>query len=217
MVGLAGGPGRALGQTGGFIATESKRAVQINLYPAAEITLPEHGLRLVMTGDFPRMTRARIRVECEKPASFSLALRIPPWATSMQVKCDGVPVDQPKTGRRVVLTRRWKGATLLDLELGGGLRTARWPAGGAKRVALFDGPLCLGLSSAAVDVDLPWAVLVDASGQPVLDPQGRPQAGDPSGHKTSAFAPVGTAWLTPDVQNPARKRVLFQTKTDTKS
>lgn len=206
----------ALGQVGRFIVTESENTVQINLYTAAEITLPERGLRLEMRSDFPRMTKATIRVECQQPTQFSLALRIPPWAASMQVKCAGRAVEQSRTGRRIVLGRTWQGTALLDVELGGSLRTVPWPAQEPKGVAVFDGPLCLGLSSSAVDVDLPWAVRVDTSGKLVLDGQGRPQASEPSGRTTNAFAPISGPWLTPDVQNPARKRVLFQTRSKNK-
>jgi hypothetical protein len=81
-------------------------------------------------------------------------------------------------------------------------------------VALFDGPLCLGLSSETADVNLPWAVLVDAAGQPVLNNEGRPQVIEPSGRTVKTLEPIGARWLTPDVRNPARKCVLFQTKID---
>ena len=86
----------ALGQVGRFIVTQSADTVSVNLYPSAEIELPERGVRLQITSDFPRMTKARIRVECERPQSFTLALRIPPWARSMKVKQDGNDVFFPR-------------------------------------------------------------------------------------------------------------------------
>jgi hypothetical protein len=86
------------------------------------------------------------------------------------------------------------------------------PSRTGQAAAVFDGPFCLGVSSATVDVDLPWAVLVDASDKLVLDGQHRPQAREPSGCTVNAFAAIGESWLTPDVRNPARKRFLFQTR-----
>jgi DUF1680 family protein len=202
----------ALGQVGGFIATQSGDTVRLNLYPSAEIKLPARGARLEISSDFPRMTKAQIRVVCEKPQTFSLALRIPPWAGSMKVTCEGKPVKAPPAGRRVVLSRTWRGATLVDIEFGGGLRVVPWPDSGAKTAALFDGPLCLGLSSDSADVDLPWTVLVNTSGQLVLGNDGRPQVTEPSGRISSALVPIGANWLSPEVKNPARNRVLFQTQ-----
>lgn len=200
----------SLGQAGRFIVTQSNATVQINLYPAAEIALPERGLRLEIASDFPRMTKARIRVQSEKPQSLSLALRIPPWTRTMKVKCDGRPVAQPKAGRRVLLSRTWRVSTTIDIEFMAGPRVVPWPVKEPKGVALFAGPLCLGLSSETADVNLPWTLLVDGANQPVLDGAGRPQVTEPSGRTVNTLEPIGAKWLTPDVKNPARRRVLFK-------
>ena len=202
----------ALGQVGRFVVTQSDDTARINLYPSVEVVLPDRGLRVEISSDFPRLTNARIRVECQKAGTHSLALRIPPWARSMKVKCNGLDVEQPKAGRRVLLSRTWQASTTIDVEFVAGLRVVSWPAKAPQGVAVFDGPLCLGLSSEAADVNLPWAVLVDATGQPVLDSEGRPQVIEPSGRTVKTLEPIGAGWLTPDVKNPARKRVLFQTK-----
>ena len=47
-----------LGQVGRFIVTQSPDTISVNLYPSAEITLPNRGVRLQITSDFPRMTKA---------------------------------------------------------------------------------------------------------------------------------------------------------------
>jgi hypothetical protein len=202
----------ALGQVGRFIATQFGDTVRINLYPSADICLPERGVRLDITGDFPRMTNVQIRVECEKPRSLSLSLRIPEWASAINVKCNGVKIETPRRGRRMLLSRTWNASNVIDLEFAGGLRAVAWPAAEPKGIAVFDGPLCLGLSSEQADVDLPWAVPVDGSGRLSLDSAGRPQVIEPSGRTLAVLEPVGANWLTPDVKNPARKRILFQKK-----
>lgn len=205
----------ALGQVGRFVVTQSDSAVWVNLYPAAEIALPERGLRLEISADFPRLTRAQIRLQSEKPQFFSLALRIPPWARAMKVKCDGLEVEHPDGGRRVLISRTWKTSTTIDIELVTGLRVVSWPAKEPKGVAVFDGPLCLGLSSEVADVTLPWAVLVDGANQPIPDGGGRAQVAEASGRTLKTLEPIGARWLTPEVKNPARKRVLFQTQPGT--
>ena len=100
----------------------------------------------------------------------------------------------------------------LPIEFETEIRTVPWPAGQPQGVALFDGPLCLGLSSETADVDLPWAVLTDASGSPRLDSEGRPQVMEPSGRMKKALEPVSAHWLVPHVKDPIRRRVLFQRK-----
>ena len=91
------------------------------------------------------------------------------------------------------------------------LRAVPWPAKEPKGTAVLSGPLCLGLSSADADVDMPWAVRVDAAGRPLADETGCVLVADPSG-QTKALKSLGVGWLTPDVKDPARKRILFQTK-----
>jgi rhamnogalacturonyl hydrolase YesR len=199
----------ALGQLGQFIVTQSDDTISVNLYPSAEIVLPERGVRLDVSCDFPKMTRVRIRVACEKRQSFTLALRIPPWARSMRVQHDGLEVQLPEKGRRVLLSGKWEGMTTVDVQFANEIRTVRWPVKKPEGVAVFDGPLCLGLSGSTANVDLPWAVPVDAAGRPVLD-HGRPQVVDPSGHTTKPLQAINSRWLAPDVKAPARWRILFQ-------
>ena len=184
--------------------TQSPDTVSVNLYPSAEITIPERGVRLQITSDFPRMTKARIRVECEKPQTFTLALRVPPWAQSMVMRSAGGGTNMSDTNRRALLLRSWKGVSTVDVEFVTKVRTVPWPLKNPKGVAVFDGPLCLGLSSSDAKIDLPWAVQVDASG--------RPQAIEPSSHTTKPLKPINAQWLTPDEKDPARWRILFQTE-----
>jgi DUF1680 family protein len=203
----------ALGQLSQYVVTQSGDMIDVNLYPTAEIKIPERGLRLEISSDFPRMTKACIRVECEKPQTFTLALRVPPWNNAMIGKCNGVAIEPIPAGRRAnFLLREWKGTTNIEIEFKSAVRTVSWPVKNPKGVAVFDGPLCYGLSSNTANVDLPWAVLVDAAARPVLDSEGRPQAIDPASRKVCVLEPINAAWLTPDVKNPARRRILFQTQ-----
>ncbi len=202
----------ALGQVGRFIVTESDDTVFVNLYPSATIALPQRGVRLEMTSDFPRMNSVKIRVLSEKPQSFALALRMPPWASEMRVKCNNTDVEKSTTEGTLYLKCTWEGSTTIDIEFVTGLRTVPWPKNQPKGVALFDGPLCLGLSAKTADVELPWTLMVDASGQPCLDDQGRFQITEPGGRTICNLEPIGAGWLEPDVKDPIRRRVLFETK-----
>lgn len=204
----------ALTQLGRFILTRSEDTVSVNLYPSATIQLPEREMCLEISSDFPRMNKVRIRLLCPKPQTFTLALRVPPWAKDMQVLCNGTAVEKPESGSPMRLTRTWKNQTIIDIVFTTELKTVPWPAEQPQGVGLFDGPLCLGLSGETADLDLPWAVLVDDSGRPVPDSQGRPQVTEPSGRTLNALEPISAHWLIPDVRNPVRKRVLFRIKED---
>jgi DUF1680 family protein len=202
----------AMGQLSRYVVTETGDTISVNLYPTAQIVIPNRGVRLDISGDFPRMTKAHIRVVCETPQTFALALRIPPWADSMTVECNGAAVETPKNSRRVLISRQWSGAAEVATEFAHKVRTVPWPARNPKGAAIFDGPLCFGLASDKANVDLPWTVLVDAAGRPTLDKDGRPQAIELSAGTPVALAPVSSRWLTPEAKDPARQRIMFQTQ-----
>jgi hypothetical protein len=207
----------ALGQVARFIVTQSAGTVSVNLYPSAEITLPDHGVRLQISSDFPRMTKVRIRVECEKPQKFTLALRTPEWASSLDVFADKVVLDDLDTASsarnpRLRLSREWKGTTDVDIKFPAKVCVVPRFWRNTKDVTVVDGPLCLGLSSSEADIDLPWAVKLDAAGKPALDAAGRPQVVDPTGKTTKPLEPINSKWLTPDEKDPARWRILFRRK-----
>jgi DUF1680 family protein len=202
----------ALGQAGRFIVTESDDTVYVNLYPEAVVTLPGKGARLEISSDFPRLTKVRVRVICSPRREFALALRIPVWAEAAEVTCGGVLVTKAQTGTRLIIKRRWSGETDVDIEFRAGVRLVPWPPGKPSGSGVFDGPLCLGLPADAADLNASWALLVDDSGRPRLDAQGRPQVADPSGLLTHALEPISARWLLPDAKDPTRRRILFSTR-----
>ncbi len=120
---------------------------------------------------------------------------------------------------RIVIDRRWRSGDRIDIAFSGGLRLVPWPAtkpgspnggaSGADLFAVFDGPLCLAISSAESDVDAFDRILVDGGGKLLLSPDGKPQAVAPNGAVTTAFRPIADDWLSPDVKNPHRLRILF--------
>ncbi len=200
----------ALGQVGRYIVTRSPGTVSVNLYAPARITLPESEVRLEMTGDFPRLKRVRIRVVAPGPERFTLALRVPPWAEGMRVTCDGTEVAGPGPGEPFRIERTWRGVTTVDLEIVSGLHLVGVPGSASPGIALFDGPLCLGLAGPAEDLAAEWAVLLDEAGRVRLDGQGRPLVIEPSGGTVRALEPIDAGWLEPDVNDPVPRRIVFR-------
>jgi hypothetical protein len=203
----------ALGQAGRFVVTENADTVFVNLYADAAVALPDKGVRLEISGDFPRSSKIRIRVAAgPEKRTFALALRIPAWVDAAEVVCAGELVKAPEQGERVLIRRAWKGETDVEIEFRSRVRLVPWPQEKPVGVGIFDGPICLGLPADAGDVSLPWSVLADASGHPLLDAAGRPIVLDPSGLAISPLEPVSARWLLPDIKDPIRRRVLFSTK-----
>jgi hypothetical protein len=201
-----------LGQSGRFIVTRRGGAVEINLFAAADVELPDLGARLEIRSDFPAMRAAAVSVRCDRPTEFEIRLRRPAWAHGIIMKLNGREVTTGQSGERVTLARTWKSGDKVELTFNSGLRLVPWPAAGSNTSAVFDGPLCLGLSSADADIDNFDALLVDSQGNLVLSPDGKPQAVGKDGQTLSRLRPIGEDWQSPNVMNPNRLRVLFNLK-----
>ena len=201
-----------LGQAGRYIITRQGNAAEVNLFAAADVGLPDIGTRLEIRSDFPAMKAAVITVRCDRPAKFELRLRRPAWAEGISVKVNGKEVEAGPPGSRITMERTWKSGDKVEMTFRSGLRLVPWPAAGSDRAAVFDGPLCLGLSSAAADVDAYDSLLVDAQANLVLAADGQPQVIGNDGQIICRLRPICEDWQSPDVANPNRLRVLFLLK-----
>jgi len=200
----------ALGELGRFIVTESGEAVEVNLYPQAGVSLPKRRIRLEIGSDFPQMSRATVTVHCDRPTHFPLSLRIPAWAETATASGDGVRGRHAKPGERLVIDREWHSGDSVELRFGVEPRLVPWPSRAAGTAGVFAGPLCLALSSADANVDELDRVRVDAAGRPIRDAAGRVMAEDATGTRHAALAPLERDWLSPDVKDPHRLRILFR-------
>jgi len=171
-----------LGQAGRFIITENKDTLYVNLYPSAVIEIPGKSSHLAMTGDFPRMSQVTLKLNTDKPVRYDLALRKPSWAGSMEIRINNEKISPREQGGYLHISRRWKGTTEIGIRFVSGHREVPWPAANPAWVALYDGPLCLGLPADSSSSDVCW----------------------------SGLQPVGSGWLTHQVQEPAKKRILFK-------
>lgn len=202
----------ALGQAGRFVATRAGTTLFVNLYPDAELDLPESGARLSITGDFPRMSRASIRIWCAGRTELTLALRNHSGSDGLTAAVGGRTFELPASGGRVLIRRSWESGDTVDLRFKNRVRLVPVPGRGPDRVAIFDGPLCLGLPDSSADVDASWDALAGPNGLPALDGAGRPLVAGPGGTRTASLVPVAGDWLSPDVNNPRRRRVVFGTR-----
>jgi hypothetical protein len=200
----------ALGRAAQHIVTRDGEAVEVNLYPAAAIDLPDLAASIVIASDYPRMRSAAITVRPSRPTRFPLRLRVPRWAEGVEARLNGGEAGAVRSGSRLVLDREWRSGDRVELTFAGSLRLVPWPDAGSDRAAVFDGPLCLGLPSVEADPGEWTELLVDSGGRLVLSPDGRPQAVRRDGGARAGLRPIGSDWQAPDVANPNRWRVLFR-------
>lgn len=121
--------------TGYFHAVRGDR-LYVNLYAQSQAALEVNGVkvRLEQETDYPWNGTVRLKVTPERPASFTLALRIPGWVQGRPVPGDlyiysdatpapwSVAVDGAKIEAKpelgyVLLTREWKPGTGVSVEL----------------------------------------------------------------------------------------------------
>jgi hypothetical protein len=200
----------ALGQVGRYAVTRRGRACEVNLFAEVTVEFPEDGLKIAIAGDFPRMSEAKITFVAAGSGDFAVRLRVPLWAGGMAVRLNGSPVETAlDDGFRVVIDRSWSTGDVLSVNFTGAIRAVRWQAAGPSRWAVFDGPLCLALSSANADVGRPWSIAVDQHATPIRDAQGRFQLSDGQATSWLPLEPVADDWTNPDVNDPHRLRILF--------
>ncbi len=203
----------ALGQVGQYLITPAADGYDVNLYGQADINFNDKGVRFTLDSDFPRCRWVSLKVACSLPTTFALRLRVPDWSGDLKVAVNGQNFDGVREGKRLIVRREWQADDVVTVDLGGDVRLVRWPAGkkDASQAAVFDGPLCLALSSAAADVATEWAVVVK-DGAPVRDDAGRFQLTDGKDTAWHKLTPIADDWMSSDVMEPSRLRVLFNIK-----
>lgn len=199
----------ALGETGRWIVTQNSDTVYVNLYADAVVRVPDREATLWIKSDFPRLRSATITVQCDEPQEFAVALRVPTWARSVTLQLDGKVVETAAENGRIVLRQKWPHKSVLSLTFDSPTRVVKWPASKSAGIAVFEGPLCLGLCSENGDLNLPWQVVLNEQGAPALNEQGMPLVENPSTGVRAPLKPIGAEWLVPDTHEPRRFRVLF--------
>jgi DUF1680 family protein len=122
------------------------RAVYVNLYLPSQVSFRHAGASCTLTqsGDYPFDDTVSMRVGTDRPARFTLALRIPGWAEGARVAVNGVAEPgSPVPGRFAMLEREWREGDRIDLELPRRMRLEPIDASHAETAALLCGPLVL--------------------------------------------------------------------------
>ena len=198
-----------LGNVAQYIFTRYDDALEVNLYPAAEVAFPDLDLKLSMKSDFPRMHQAALTITTQRKEPLELRLRVPRWAEEMVVDVNGVKADAQRHDGRLVVRRAWHSGDVVRIQFTSPLRLVRWPLADSPNAAIFDGPLCLGLSSADRDLTTELSVMTTARGELALGPDGQPLFSAKGQPVALRLHPIEENWQSPDVFEPHQFRVLF--------
>lgn len=106
-------------------------------------------LALEVETGYPFSEAVVIRVQPERPAVFSVSVRIPHWCSIPEVRVNGVPTGaRPEPGTFVALRREYRQGDEITMAFPMELRVSRWPGGG---VGVHRGPLAY-----ALPIDEEW-------------------------------------------------------------
>ena len=116
----------------------------VNLFIASELRWPERGVSVTQQTSFPQSDKTRLVFHAARPATFTLNLRVPYWATNgAKLTVNGRPVTvlaRPQS--YVAIKRAWKTGDVVEWTLPMRLHLYHAPDS-AQAVAVLYGPLVL--------------------------------------------------------------------------
>ena len=129
---------------GDSIYFHDERGLFVNLFIASELNWPEKGVRWEQETEFPEQGKTLLRIRTDKPASMSLNIRIPYWATlGGKIILNGEAqrvFSSPSS--YLTLDRTWKDGDRVELILPMGLHFDPLPGDPTVQAAMY-GPLVL--------------------------------------------------------------------------
>ena len=171
---------RIIPQVGGFMYATGKDEIFANIYAASETKLQLNGgtpIKLTQETEYPWEGRVKLTVATEKPAEFSLNLRIPGWAqgrpvpsdlytfvnakpTPIELKVNGKSLDAtPGKDGYVHIKREWKAGDVIELNLPMPVQHVRAHEKVAEnkgKVAIMRGPIVYCVE--AIEQDIPTSL-----------------------------------------------------------
>jgi uncharacterized protein len=104
----------------GYQYAADKDGVFVNLYIAgkAKIALSDHAVGMTQETQYPWDGKVKLTLEVEKPAEFTLGLRIPGWCKDAKLTVKGLAVPSPDMDKGYAVVRRtWQSGDVIELDL----------------------------------------------------------------------------------------------------
>lgn len=100
---------RLLASLNQYLYTHTSEAIYVHLYIGSEAEVEVAGtrVRLVQASRLPWEGEVEFQVAVERPASFTLALRVPNWCRAPSLRVNGQPVDLAVAGGYALVRRVW--------------------------------------------------------------------------------------------------------------
>ena len=119
----------------------------VNLYVPSEVEWkgPAGTVKLTQTTEYPEAGGSTFKLAMERPATFTLKLRVPGWSNGMTVQVNGQPqAAEIKPGQWAALTREWQPGDGVEVAIPLRFRRAPIDEQHPNRVAIVRGPVVYG-------------------------------------------------------------------------
>ncbi len=112
---------RMLASMGRYVYSQDKNEIYVHLYigGSAEIDMGGQKILLTQKTRYPWKEKVRLTVRPEKPAEFTVAVRIPGWCRAASLKVNGRAVNLARITKKgyAKVKRLWKSGDMIDLTL----------------------------------------------------------------------------------------------------
>ncbi|HJP83330.1 MAG TPA: beta-L-arabinofuranosidase domain-containing protein [Fimbriimonadaceae bacterium] len=127
-------------------ASDGNGLVASLLAPSQVTAKVGNGTKVVIDEEttYPFEDSIRFKVSPERSVKFSLAIRIPGWSKTAQIRLNGKEIGSGSGGQFAVLDREWKKGDLLEIKLPMQVETRTWAAR-PNTLSVYRGPLAYSL------------------------------------------------------------------------
>lgn len=96
----------------------------------------------MQTTEYPEAETSALRLEMERPAAFSLKVRVPSWSNGMGIKVNGQSQQvDPKPGQWATISREWNPNDTVEIAIPLRFRDVSIDAQHPNRFAIIRGPV----------------------------------------------------------------------------
>jgi DUF1680 family protein len=123
------------------------KALCVNLYLPSEVEwqAPSGSVKIVQTTEYPETGTSTLRLNMDRPVTFTIKLRVPGWSSGMDVKING-QAQQPnwKAGEWAELNREWNPGDAVEVSVPLHFRRVPIDEQHPNRIAIARGPVVYG-------------------------------------------------------------------------
>lgn len=123
---------------------------------SAQVGSANQAVQITQKTNYPFEEDIRFEIKSDRPVTFPLALRIPGWCDSPQLKVNGSAISSPRQQNGFIVIRRsFKSGDLITLNLPMKVKATEWPNNG---IGVERGPLVY-----AMPIETKWTSVAEAA------------------------------------------------------